>query len=208
MLNNIVLISVGINYCYVWDVVMMQCITDLLDVEKCSSGKARERTTCSINRVVMGSVSYNYFPPCFNVATYLILRTRSNYLPYCYITAKTAWDVCADNTVEGLAVLAACTTDVWQWYMQNGLQLNADNSEALVIGTSIQVNATSTPLSMFHVCRCHWSTSRWLHEVYRRGAGPSSVIRLPWDIGGQGVQLPRSHHLTSNVDRPGTHPGM
>ena len=30
----------------------------------------------------------------------------------------------ADNTAEGLAVLAACTTDVRQWYMQNGLQLN------------------------------------------------------------------------------------
>jgi len=30
----------------------------------------------------------------------------------------------ADNTAEGLAVLTACTTDVRQWYVQNGLQLN------------------------------------------------------------------------------------
>ena len=32
--------------------------------------------------------------------------------------------MCADNTADGLSVLTACTTDVKQWYMQNGLQLN------------------------------------------------------------------------------------
>ena len=37
----------------------------------------------------------------------------------------------ADNTTEGLAVLAACTTDVKQWYLQNGLPLNPDKSEVL-----------------------------------------------------------------------------
>ena len=40
-----------------FDVAMTSCLADLLCVEKCSSGKARERTCCSINRVVMGSVS-------------------------------------------------------------------------------------------------------------------------------------------------------
>ena len=30
----------------------------------------------------------------------------------------------ADNTPAGLSVLAECTTDVRQWYLQNGLQLN------------------------------------------------------------------------------------
>jgi len=29
-----------------------------------------------------------------------------------------------DNTAAGLSVLAACTDDVRQWYLQNGLQLN------------------------------------------------------------------------------------
>jgi len=33
-----------------------------------------------------------------------------------------------NNAAAGLAVLAACTADVRQWYMQNGLQLNLDNS--------------------------------------------------------------------------------
>jgi len=42
----------------------------------------------------------------------------------------------ADNISDGLSVLAACTTDVRQWYMQNRLQLNPDKSEALTIGTA------------------------------------------------------------------------
>jgi len=43
--------------------------------------------------------------------------------------------MCADNTSAGLSVLAACTSDVRLWYMQNGLQLNPDKSEALIVGT-------------------------------------------------------------------------
>ena len=42
----------------------------------------------------------------------------------------------ADNTADGLSVLAACTTDVKQWYVQNGLQLNPDKSEVLPMGTA------------------------------------------------------------------------
>jgi len=41
-----------------------------------------------------------------------------------------------DNTAAGLSILAACTTDVKQWYMQNKLQLNPDKSEALFMGTA------------------------------------------------------------------------
>jgi len=44
-----------------------------------------------------------------------------------------------DNTAAGLAVPAACTADVRQWYLQNGLQLNPDKSEALVVGTANQL---------------------------------------------------------------------
>jgi len=49
-----------------------------------------------------------------------------------------------DNTAAGLSILAACTTDVKQWYMQNGLQLNPDKSEALFIGTATQMRAVSS----------------------------------------------------------------
>jgi len=47
--------------------------------------------------------------------------------------------MCADNTSAGLSVLAACTSDVRQWYMQNGLQLDPDKSEALIVGTLSQL---------------------------------------------------------------------
>ena len=43
-----------------------------------------------------------------------------------------------DNTAAVLSVLAACTADVRQWYLQNGLQLNLDKSEALFVGTANQ----------------------------------------------------------------------
>jgi len=42
----------------------------------------------------------------------------------------------SDNTSDGLSVLATCTAEVRQWYLQNGLQLNPDKSEALVNGTA------------------------------------------------------------------------
>jgi len=56
-----------------------------------------------------------------------------------------------DNTAVGLAVLAACTADVKQWYLQIGLQLNPDKSEALVVGTANQlcvVDSSVSPVSV------------------------------------------------------------
>jgi len=53
----------------------------------------------------------------------------------------------ADNTPAGLSVLAECTTDVRQWYLQNRLQLNLDKSEALIIGTTNQLRAVTSSVS-------------------------------------------------------------
>jgi len=53
-----------------------------------------------------------------------------------------------DNTAAGLSTLAVCTTDVKQWYMHNGLQLNPDKSEALVMGTARQLRAVSCLTSL------------------------------------------------------------
>ena len=53
-----------------------------------------------------------------------------------------------DNTTTGLSILAACTTDVKQWYMQNGLQRNPDKSEALLMGTATQWRAVSPLMSV------------------------------------------------------------
>jgi len=57
----------------------------------------------------------------------------------------------ADNTSDGLSVLAACTSDVKQWYMQNGLQLNPDKSEALIIGTANQLRTVTPAVSSVSV---------------------------------------------------------
>ena len=57
----------------------------------------------------------------------------------------------ADNTADGLAVLAACTADVRHWYLQNGLQLNPEKSEALVIGTSSQLQVATSNMSSVSV---------------------------------------------------------
>ena len=53
----------------------------------------------------------------------------------------------ADNTSTTLSVLAECTTDTRQWYLQNSLQLNPDKSEALIVGTSNQLRAVTSSVS-------------------------------------------------------------
>jgi len=53
-----------------------------------------------------------------------------------------------DNTAADLSILAACTTDVKQWYMQNGLQMNPDKFEALFMGTATQLSAVSSLMSV------------------------------------------------------------
>ena len=53
-----------------------------------------------------------------------------------------------DNSAAGMSILAACTTDVKQWYMQNELQLNPDKSEALLMGTATQLRAVSSLTSV------------------------------------------------------------
>ena len=54
----------------------------------------------------------------------------------------------ANNTAAGLSTLAACSADVKLWFMQNGLQLNPDKPEALVMGTANQLRAASSLTSV------------------------------------------------------------
>jgi len=54
----------------------------------------------------------------------------------------------ANNTAAVLSTLAACTADVKLWFMQNGLKLNPDKSEALVMGTANQLRAASSLTSV------------------------------------------------------------
>ena len=57
----------------------------------------------------------------------------------------------ADNTSDGLSVLAACTADVKRWHMQNGLQLNPDKSKALIVGTANQLHAITSAVTSVSV---------------------------------------------------------
>ena len=47
------------------------------------------------------------------------------------------------NTAAGLSILADCTMDVKHWYLLNGLQLNADKFEVMLVGTAYQLQAAS-----------------------------------------------------------------
>jgi len=53
----------------------------------------------------------------------------------------------SNDTSDGLSVLAACTAEVRQWYLQNGLQLNPDKSQALVIGTANQLRTANSAIT-------------------------------------------------------------
>jgi len=55
----------------------------------------------------------------------------------------------ADSSPAGLSILAECTTDV----RQNGLQLNTDKSEALIVGTTNQLCAMMSSMSSVSVAR-------------------------------------------------------
>jgi len=56
-------------------------------------------------------------------------------------------------TADGVSVLAACTTDVKQWYKQNGLQLNPDK----VRGTSYGNSQSAAGGLISDVSICRWS---------------------------------------------------
>ena len=47
------------------------------------------------------------------------------------------------NTDAGLSILSHCGADVKHLYLSNGLQLNADKSEVILVGTGYQLQAAS-----------------------------------------------------------------
>jgi len=75
----------------------------------------------------------------FNVCIMIVVHHGVQYHQYADDT-QLHLAMRSDITAAGLSVLAECTADVRQWYMQNGLQLNPDKSEALMIGTAKQLH--------------------------------------------------------------------
>ena len=47
------------------------------------------------------------------------------------------------NNDAGLSILSDCTIDVKNWYLLNGLQLNADKSEVMLVGTALTPTSSS-----------------------------------------------------------------
>jgi len=84
--------------------------------------------------------------PCTAAVADIISEHGASYHQYADDT-QLRLSLRADNTAEGLAVLATCTVDVRQWYLRNGLQLNPDKSEALIIGTTNQLQVATASLS-------------------------------------------------------------
>ena len=82
--------------------------------------------------------------------------------------------MCADNTTARLSILAECTTDVRQWYLQNGLQLDPDKSEALIVGTNNQLHAVTSSVSSVSVAG---SMERHLADVITCAKFPDEIFR-------------------------------
>ena len=75
------------------------------------------------------------------------------------------------NTDTGLSILSDCTMDVKHWYLSNGLQLNADKSEVILVGTGYQLQAASAIKSVRVRCGYRHTWWRRMRIVNLRGGG-------------------------------------
>jgi len=50
----------------------------------------------------------------------------------------------ATNTTSALAVLSHCSAAIRLWFLRNGLMLNADKSEVIILGTAPQLKSLTT----------------------------------------------------------------
>jgi len=64
-----------------------------------------------------------------------------------------------DNTAAGLSILAAHSNDIRQWYLQNGLQLNPDKSEVLIVDIANQLCVADSSSSSVYTIRCRYGSS-------------------------------------------------
>jgi len=71
-------------------------------------------------------------------------------------------------------------SDVRQWYLQNGLQLNPDKSEALIVGTTNQLRAMTSSVSSVSVAGVDLPVAddiKVLGVVLDRRLSPTSTCR-------------------------------
>ena len=87
-----------------------------------------------------------------------------------------------DNTAAELSVLAACTADVRQWYLQNGQQLNLDKSKALVVGIANQlcvIDSSASSLSVAGVDLPVLGVVLDRHLMFPWLLGHATIMRRP-----------------------------
>jgi len=68
-----------------------------------------------------------------------------------YATTRSSILPCAPTTHPPGCQFSPSVPDVRQWYLQNGLQLNPDKSEALIVGTTNQLRAVASSVSSVSV---------------------------------------------------------
>jgi len=72
----------------------------------------------------------------------------------------------ASDSAQELDVLRSCSTAMRDWYLSNNLLLNADKSQAIVLGTANQLRS-ATSIDSVEVAGVALAASRYNTEVAR-----------------------------------------
>jgi len=70
----------------------------------------------------------------------------------------------ACDAVLALNCLADCSSALHLWFLQNGLQLNADNSEVVIFDKSHQLRATAN-IQMIDMASSQLAVSDWVKSL-------------------------------------------
>jgi len=116
----------------------------------------------------------------------------------------------ADNTAGCLSILAACTADVKLWYMQNGLQLNPDKSEELIVGTTARLHAVTSAVSSVAVAGVELPVAEEMKVLGvvldRRLTFPIQVTMVARSCYYHAQAIRHVRHLLSTVSDTGAQP--
>jgi len=114
-----------------------------------------------VARLDVGVPQGLFWDPCCGLQQPVADVIASHGVQHHHLTDDTQlrFAMAADNMAGGLPILAACMADVSLWYMQNGLQLNPDKSEALIIGTTAQLHAVISAVSSVAVAGVELTSS-------------------------------------------------
>ena len=99
------------------------------------------------------------------------------------------------DSAQELDVLRSCSTAVRDWYLSNNLLLNADKSQAIVLGTANQLRS-ATSISDFDVADVALPVATTLKSLGRLGVILDHRLTT-------NTQLQWSSHVTIMLERLG-----